>query len=170
MDSTPLQRALKVAPERAPAIKPRPEQEFFCFRLGDLRLGVASENVREVLRVGLITPLPRTPAYIMGVTGHRGEVLPVVDLLRFFGKGESRISPRTRLFVAVSGSFTAGVVMDTVSGLRRIPIDEILPAPLSGDVSGEHVLGVVDGGKSDVTTLLQFPRVLETARQRAVLR
>src|SRR5688500_12843291 len=99
------------------AAQARPEQEFFCFRLGDLRLGVPSENVLAVPRAGLPTPLPRPPSFILGVTGHRGEVLPVLDLLRFLSKGEARIGPRTRLFVGISGSYVSGVVADTVLGL-----------------------------------------------------
>lgn len=153
------------------AAQARPEQEFFCFRLGDLRLGVPSENVLEVLRAGLLTPLPRTPSFIMGVTGHRGEVLPVVDLLRFLSKGEARIGPRTRLFVGVSGSYVAGVVADTVLGLRRIPVADILPPPLGGDAAAEHLLGVVQGGGvNDSINLLNFSKLLQTARQRAVAR
>jgi purine-binding chemotaxis protein CheW len=171
LDPTPLQRALKVAPERAPAVKARPEQEFFCFTLADLRLGVPSGNVREVIRVNIVTPLPRTPAYIMGVSGHRGEVLPIIDLLRFFGKGESVIGPRTRVFVATSGSFVAGVVTDSVIGLRKLFVDEIVPPPLGGDVAAEHMLGVVNhSAGGEVLNLINFTKVLESARQRAVVR
>jgi purine-binding chemotaxis protein CheW len=160
-----------MAPDRAVAAQARPEQEFFCFRVGDLRLGVPSENVLEVLRAGLLTPLPRTPSFIMGVTGHRGEVLPVVDLLRFLSKGEARIGPRTRLFVGITGSYVAGVVADTVLGLRRIPVSEILPPPLGGDAAAEHLLGVVQGnGPQDGINLLNFSKLLQTARQRAVAR
>ncbi|MBU8894476.1 chemotaxis protein CheW [Corallococcus sp. H22C18031201] len=160
-----------MAPERAVATQARPEQEFFCFRVGDLRLGVPSENVLEVLRAGLLTPLPRTPSFVMGVTGHRGVVLPVVDLLRFLSKGEARIGPRTRLFVGVSGSFVAGVVADTVLGLRRIPVSDILPPPLGGDAAAEHLLGVVQAsGTQEAINLLNFTKLLQTARQRAVAR
>lgn len=160
-----------MAPDRALASQARPEQEFFCFRVGDLRLGVPSENVLEVLRAGLLTPLPRTPSFIMGVTGHRGQVLPVVDLLRFLSKGEARIGPRTRLFVGMSGTFVAGVVADTVLGLRRIPVADILPPPLGGDAAAEHLLGVVQGsGAQDGINLLNFTKLLQTARQRAVAR
>lgn len=170
MDSTPLQRALQVAPDRAPPAKARAEQEFFCFRLGEVQLGVPSENVREVVRVGPLTPLPRTPAYILGVSGFRGEVLPVIDLLRFLGKGEARLSSRTRLFVGVSGTYVAAVVADAVIGLRRIPVAEILPSPLGGDISAEHLLGVVTPAKAEPVSLLNFPKVLQAARQRAVVR
>ncbi|MBZ4399512.1 chemotaxis protein CheW [Myxococcus sp. MISCRS1] len=160
-----------MAPDRAVAVQARPEQEFFCFRVGDLRLGVPSENVLEVFRAGLLTPLPRTPSFIMGVTGHRGEVLPVVDLLRFLSKGEARIGPRTRLFIGITGSIVAGVVADTVLGLRRIPVADILPPPLGGDAAAEHLMGVVPGATpQDSINLLNFSKLLQTARQRAVAR
>lgn len=160
-----------MAPERAVISQARPEQEFFCFRVGDLRLGVPSENVLEVLRAGLLTPLPRTPSFLLGVTGHRGVVLPVIDLLRFLSKGEARIGPRTRLFVGVSGTFTTGVVADVVLGLRRIAVADILPPPLGGDAAAEHLLGVVQGATSeDTINLLNFTKLLQTARQRAVTR
>lgn len=170
MNTTPLQRALSAAPERAPAQKPRPEQEFFCFELGGLRLGVPSENVREVLRAGPLTPLPRAPSYILGVTGHRGEVLPVLDLLRFLGKGEARIGSRTRLFVGISGVYVAAVLADAVDGLTRLPVADILPPPVGGDVSTDHLLGVVQTQGDGILSLMNFSKVLQTARQRAVSR
>ena len=84
LDPTPLQRALGLAPETALARVERPEKEFFVFKIGQLMLGVDSGNAREVTRLGVITPLPRAASFVMGVAGHRGEVLPVVDLMRFF--------------------------------------------------------------------------------------
>jgi purine-binding chemotaxis protein CheW len=160
-----------MAPERAVLSQARPEQEFFCFRVGELRLGVPSENVLEVLRAGLLTPLPRTPSYLLGVTGHRGVVLPVIDLLRFLSKGEARIGPRTRLFVGISGTYTTGVVADVVLGQRRIPLAAKHPPPLGGDAAAEHLLGVVQGATSEESiNLLNFTKLLQTARQRAVTR
>ncbi len=170
MTSTPLQRALKIAPDRASVGKALPEREFFCFQVGQLRLGVPSENVREVIRAGPLTPLPRMSAFVMGVAGHRGEVLPVIDLLRFLGKGEARIGPRTRMFVSVSGDFTAAVVTDEVEGLLKIRTSDILPPPLGGDATTEHLIGVVNPGGSELLTLLAFGKLLLAARQRAVSR
>ena len=170
MTSTPLQRALRSAPERAAAAQARPEQEFFSFRIGEMRLAVPSENVLEVLRAGLLTPLPRTPAFILGVAGHRGEVLPVLDVLRFLGKGEARITQRTRMFVGVSGSFVAGVVADAVLGLQRIALEDILPPPLGGDSSAEHLMGIVHGGAAGALSILDFAKMLQSARQRVVAR
>src|SRR5262249_45007597 len=149
----------------------KPEQEFFCFRLGALRIGVPSENVREVVRAGPLTPLPRTPSFVLGVVGHRGEVLPVLDLMRFFGKGETLAGNRTRLFFAASGSYVAAVAADSVIGLVRIPLEKILAAPMSGDAASEHLIGVVSTGQKDEgLSLINFTKLLTAARQRAVAR
>ncbi len=171
MTENPLQRALRQAPERAAAAQQQAEQELFCFRLGDLKLAVPSQNVLEVFRATALTPLPKSPAFILGVCGHRGNVIPVLDLLRFLGKGEARVGTRTRLFLGVSGSYIAGVVADTVVGLRRFPSRQILAAPLGGDSAAEHVAGVVSiPGEQSTTSILNFGRVLAAARQRAVTR
>jgi purine-binding chemotaxis protein CheW len=166
-----LERALEVAPERAPPDKASPEQEFFCFRVGELMLGVPSENVREVVRMSPLTPLPRVPPFILGVCGHRGEVLPVIDLLRFLGKGEARVTSKTRLFIGTAGTYVTAVIADQILGLARIPVTDMVPAPLGGDAASEHLLGVVrPGQKEDALSLLNFSKLLQAARQRAVSR
>lgn len=160
-----------MAPDRAIASQARPEQEFFCFRAGELRLAVPSENVLEVIRTGPMTPLPRTPSFLLGVTGHRGEVIPVMDLLRFLGKGEARVGPRTRLFIGTSGNYRVGVVADAVLGLRRIPVADILPPPLGGDAAAEHLIGVYEiAAAQETMALIHFTKLLQSARQRAVVR
>lgn len=147
------------------------EVEYFCFRLGEWCFGVPSENVREVFRAGPLTPLPRLPAFVMGVCGHRGEVLPVVDLLRLLGKGEAKVGLRTRLFVGISATLQVAVVTDAVVGLRSIRVSDILPPPSGGDPSLEHLLGLVNpGGEQEALNLLNFPRLIHSARQRVVAR
>ena len=169
METSPLRRALTVAPDKATESKARPEREFFLFKLGELRLGVPSENVREVVRAGILTPLPKSAPFVLGVCGHRGEVLPVMDLLRFLGKGEARVGARTRLFVGVLHGFVVGVVVDSVVGLKKIDLATILPPPAGGDSSSEHLLGVVHSeATSEVLNLLNFAKILQAARARAV--
>ena len=171
MTLTPLQRALGEAPDKAIARAERPEREFFIFKLGPLLMGVDSQNAREVTRLGVITPLPRAVSFVLGVAGHRGEVLPVIDLLRFFSQGETRPGARTLCFIGVAGTYAASFVADQVIGLRKVFVSEILPAPVGGDVSSEHVQGVLQSSElKGSVTLLNLPRVLQTCRQRAVTR
>ncbi len=169
MNSSPLRRALDAAPEKPTQIEALPERELFCFRVANLRLAFPAAHVREVIRPSPLTPLPRTPAFLMGVCGHRGEVLPVIDLLRFLARGEMVVGTRSRLLVGLSGSYVTAFLADSVVGLQRIPAEQLLPAPLSGDAANEYLDGVVQQ-PDGALHVVNVPRLLQAIRQRVVSR
>lgn len=171
LNPTPLQSALQGAPDRPTAGVVRVQRELFCFRTGGLRLAFDASGVREVVRFSPLTPLPRAPAFLLGVCGHRGEVLPVIDLLRYMQKGELKPAARSRLLVGLSNAFVASFLADSVQGITRIPADEILPPPLGGDAAAEHLDGVIEGkGGESPLHLLNLPRLLQSIHQRVVSR
>ena len=172
MTPTPLQRALGDAPDKPKTIVTVPERELFLFRLQEFLFGVASEHVREVTRMGVLTPLPRMTSSVLGVAGHRGEVLPIIDLLRFLGVGEAVPAPRCRVFISTIETLSAAFIADTVIGLTRVPVGEIWPPPLNGKVANDLMLGTVTrGNEGDGTiNILNLPRVLQAVRQRAIAR
>lgn len=120
--------------------------------------------------MGALTPLPRAPSFILGVVGHRGQVLPLVDLLRFLQQGESRPTTRSRLFVSEHQGQAAGFLADQIVGLRRIFVADRLPAPAGAGANAEFMDGVVASRDLGALNLLNLPRVLHAARQRAVAR
>ncbi|MBL9037557.1 MAG: chemotaxis protein CheW [Archangium sp.] len=166
MDSSPLKRALAQAPDRPQAEASRPDQEFFVFRAGELTLAVLSKHVRDVSRMGALTPLPRTPSFVLGVVGQRGQVVPVVDLLRFLQQGEGRVTARSRIFISDSGSYAVAFLADAVVGLRRIFVADTLPAPMGGTVSHEFLVGIAQSREFGALSLLDLPRIIASAHQR----
>jgi purine-binding chemotaxis protein CheW len=167
---TPLQRALAEAPEKARAQAARPDEEFFVFRLGELTLAVLSGQVREVARLSPMTPLPRAPSFLLGVVGNRGQVIPVVDLLRFLQQGESKVVRGARIFVGESNSLLVAFLADTVIGLRRIFVADQLPPPSGGGAASEFLTGVVQHRELGTLSLLDLSRVLQNARGAVVRR
>lgn len=170
MEPTLLQRALANAPERSSAQVARPDEEYFIFKCGDHTMGVKSEHVREVTRMSSLTPLPRSPSFLLGVVGHRGAVVPLIDLLRFLGQGEARVSTRSRLFISESGTQVVGFLADSVIGLRRIFVADKMPAPAGAGTTQEFIEGVVQSRELGSLSLLHFSRVLTSARQKSVAR
>lgn len=164
METTPLQRALKDAPEKSPPQAARPDEELFVFRLGETALAVRSRFVREVARLSPMTPLPRTPAFLLGVVGNRGQVMPVIDLLRFLQLGESKPVPGGRLFVGEADGLTVAFLADEVIGLRRIFVADKLSPPAGGGPSSEFLDGVVQHKELGTLSLLDLSRVLKAAR------
>lgn len=169
LESTPLQRALQAAPERPSAVETVPEIELFCFRTGQFHFGFASENVLEVVRAGPLTALPKVPTFILGVYAHRGQVLPVLGLLRFLSKGEEQIGNKTRFVIAVSGKYVAAIVADSVIGMRRYPQAQIDPIPLGSGEGEKHLAGVVRTDRpGEAILFLDAAQLLQGARGRAV--
>lgn len=102
---------------------PEPEeksQRWVSFILGEERFGLSVDKVREVLRVGTITHVPRAPKALRGVTNLRGRVLAVVDLRVRLGMEKADIAETSRVLVAVGPSGPVGLLVDQVEQMEQI--------------------------------------------------
>jgi purine-binding chemotaxis protein CheW len=106
------------------------EEQFVVFRLMDGEYGVPIEAVQEIVRVPEhLTRIPKTPAFVEGVINLRGAVLPVVDQRRRFGMPDAERSDRQRIIVFTAHGVRTGFIVDSVSGVSRIPVRFIGAAP-----------------------------------------
>lgn len=170
MESSLLQQALAAAPERNAPPPVRPSDEYFVFRIGTLTAAVRSELVREVTRLGPLTALPRAPAFLLGVAAHRGEVVPVIDLMRFLSFGELVPASRSRLFISETEKHVVGFLAEQVIGLRRIFVADKTPAPGGSVLTPDFLEGVVHSREHGSISLLQLTRIIHAARTRAMSR
>jgi purine-binding chemotaxis protein CheW len=114
------ERALALAREPAQAELPDAWIEVVEFFLAHERYAVASEYVREVYPLEDITPLPCTPAFVLGIVNLRGEILSVIDIKKFFDLPEEGLTNLNKVIVLESGDMVFGIVADAISGVRRI--------------------------------------------------
>ncbi len=110
--------------------------QYLVFQLGPNSYGADILRVKEILQYNGTTSVPRTPPYISGVINLRGNVLPVVDLLRLF---EGRAAETTRksciviVEVHIDGLRTeAGILVDSVEQVMDVSPEMIEPAPNFG--------------------------------------
>jgi purine-binding chemotaxis protein CheW len=143
------------------------EAWFFCLRLLGGRYAFEAPLVTEVVRLGPLTRLPAAPAFLPGVFTHRGEVLPVLDIGQLVGHPAIPIRASTRAAIVHCGPWKVAVVSEGVEGLVSIPRRN-LDAPPS-DASGvAEFLSAVGRDASGSVAILDLPRLVETARARAV--
>src|SRR5512147_2832986 len=83
---------------------------FFCLRMMGGRYAFEAPLVTEVVRLGPLTRLPAAPAFLPGVFTHRGEVLPVLDVVQLVGQGAVTIRPGTRAAIVHCGPWRVAVV------------------------------------------------------------
>jgi purine-binding chemotaxis protein CheW len=144
-----------------------PEAWFFCLRLMGGRYAFEAPLVVEVVRLGPLTRLPAAPAFLPGVFTHRGEVLPVLDIGQLVGQGAVPIRASTRAAVVHCGPWKVAVVSDAVEGLVSIPRRALEPPPAESTGMAEF-LSAVGRDRGGAIAILDLPRLVETARARAV--
>lgn len=96
--------------------------EEFAFRLSD---------IEEILRYQIVTFVPRTPAYVQGITSLRGKIIPVVDLIKRLSiAGESANTDARRKVLILRGEKGLfGVLVDKIKGVIRVLPSEIKDPP-----------------------------------------
>ena len=151
------ERAQTLARETVPAETADASIEVIQFLLAHERYAIASEYVREVCPLEDLTPLPCTPAFVLGIVNLRGEILPVIDLKKFFDLPEKGLTNLNKVIVLESADMAFGIVADAISGVRRIPRAGIQPSlPTLNGIRADYLLGVA----AEHVIILDAERVL----------
>ena len=108
---------------RVPDEPPRAGEllELVVFVLGGERYGIESRFVREVARLTRFTPVPGTPAFVLGVTNLRGEILALFDLRHLLGIVTEGITDLGRIVVLGEHRREFGLLADAASDILYVP-------------------------------------------------
>jgi purine-binding chemotaxis protein CheW len=96
------------------------ELPLVVFRLGNEAYSLRLHEVREIIMVGNITPIPRAPSFIDGVLNLRGEVMPVIDLRERFGLPRQDVTSVSRIVITPIGGVGTGLVVDSVEEVKSV--------------------------------------------------
>lgn len=117
--------------------------ELVEFLVAGERYAVESRHVREVLRLRNLTPVPCTPPFVRGVVNLRGQIVPVVDLRRFFDLPDPGITDLNRVIVIRDETRELGLLADRVLGIRALATNLLQPGlPTLTDIRETYLRGV----------------------------
>jgi purine-binding chemotaxis protein CheW len=147
---------------RAKALAAEPVQdeagekiEIVEFLLAYERYGIETSFVREVYPLRDLTPVPCTPAFVLGIINVRGRILSIVDLKKFFDLPEKGLGELNKVIILRSDDMEFGVLADTIVGVRTLPLAGLQASiPTLTGVREEYLKGitkdrmaVLDAGK-----------------------
>ncbi|MBD5427663.1 MAG: chemotaxis protein CheW [Treponema sp.] len=119
------------------------------FQLGEEIYGVDIMDVKEIVKVMAVRPIPNAPYYVEGIFNLRSEIIPVINLHRRFGIKKMAVDEEGMEFeggfiILNIDGMKAGIIIDRVARVVTINKDEIKPPPqmISG-IGTEYINGVV---------------------------
>jgi purine-binding chemotaxis protein CheW len=106
--------------------------EFLTFTLGAEHYGLNIMRVKEIRGYEPVTKIANAPPFIKGVLNLRGDIVPIVDLRLKFDVGEATYNELTIVIMLHIGERIVGIVVDAVSDVINIGIEEVKPPPQFG--------------------------------------
>jgi len=136
-----------------------PSGQYLTFLLRGQVYAVSIGTVREINRVGEITPVPQAPSFVAGVINLRGKVIPVVDLRLKFGLPFTEFTRETCIVVIEVDHGQVGTIVDSVSGVVDFSDGQIEPAPDIGGNAGDSFIigmGKMEGQEGKVCVMVNI--------------
>ncbi len=131
--------------------------EIVEFMLSGERYGIESLYIREAYPLKEFTPIPCTPAFVLGLINIRGQVLSIVDIGRFFDLPRKGITDLNRVIVLSSGALEFGILADDILGVSMVPVKDIQESlPTLTGIRAEYLKGVTN----DRVTILDTAKIL----------
>ena len=138
--------------------------QYLIVQLQAEPFGVDITAVREIIAYVVPTQIPMMPDFVVGVINLRGQVVPVIDIARRFGRPATAIHKRSCIIIVDlqegESRQRLGVIVDAVNEVLEFPGEQIEPAPQFGaGLRTEFIRGM---GKvaNQFIVLLEMARVL----------
>ena len=120
-------------------------KSFVHFTVGDTDLAIPIGDVKEVIEVEELTPLPKAPDYIEGMYNLRNSVIAIVSLSKLLGIKNAQDANR----VVVLESFPVGLMVSTLRGILKVKEESIQPVEEIAGIEENMIEGMIkteDGG------------------------
>ena len=120
------------------------EIQLVIFKIGNEEFGVPISQVREIVRLVPITPVPHAPDFIEGVVNLRGKIVAVIDLARRLNLKAALRSDNARIIVVEVEEDTVGMIVDEVTEVLRITQENIEQTPelIAAEIHQKYIKGV----------------------------
>lgn len=105
------------------------ELQAVVFSLNNQLCGVDTSQVQEIIRYQDVIKIPDMPQFVDGIINLRGKVVPVINLNKRFGLGETGITKKTKIIITQINGTLAGFIVNDVSEIVKFSEEDIEMTP-----------------------------------------
>ena len=118
-------------------------REFLAFTLGREEYGIDILKVQEIRGYEAVTRIANAPEFVKGVVNLRGIIVPIVDMRIKFNLGEPTYDQFTVVIILNIGGRVVGMVVDSVSDVITLSLEQVKPAPEMGTaLNTDYLIGL----------------------------
>lgn len=86
-------------------------------QIASRRCAMHAQDVQSVIEIGAITPVPRAPAFIAGITAMRSQALTVIDCRRAIGFDPGQFALDDRAIVVAFAGYSYALRIDMIEDI-----------------------------------------------------
>lgn len=123
--------------------------QLVTFQLGEELYGVDIMDVKEIVKVRKVRPIPNAPYYVEGIFNLRSEIIPVINLHKRFQIQKLAMDAADEEFeggfiiLNIDGN-KIGIIIDKIARVVAINTDEIkAPPQMISGIGTEYIHGVI---------------------------
>ena len=136
-------RAAALARPAAAIAAPDSQLEVLEFRLAQEHYALETAHASEVHVLKELTPLPCTPAFVLGIVNLRGRIVPVLDLRKIFELPEQGLHDLHHIILVRDHECEFGLLADAIIGVRVLPLTALQPSlPTLNGCRADYLRGV----------------------------
>lgn len=135
------------------------ELEIVEFEVANNKFGINVIKVKEIIQPIPVTFIPHAHPHVEGIIQLRGEVLPVVDMLRVLGIQSQERSSQQKYIVAEFNKQRVVFHVDNVTQIHRISWNQIEKPSDMYQGGTSQVIGVIKQNEQMIL-LLDFERIM----------
>jgi len=164
-------------------LDPTAAQSLLSMSVSGQPFAVPISEVREILEVSKLTPVPRTPDFVCGMMNLRGSVVPVIDLSVRLGGTRTTLGQRTCIVITQAQDLlpsnaqahsrapqlVVGMLVDSVHEVFDIAADALESVPALGTSVEARYLAAMTRAHGQVFGVLALDRVLAPSELGAMI-
>lgn len=129
-------------------------RQLVVFGLDDEEYAVPIQDLQEIIKIPIITPIPGAPEFISGIFNLRGRIVVAINLEKRFNLARKKNVPSNHVVVSEINNNIFGIIVDNVAEVIQVPVSQIKPTPtlVSTKIKGDYLKGVVVMGEGNDET------------------
>jgi len=142
--------------------------QWVTFKINEEAYGIAVMQVREVIRVSEVTPVPGSESQILGIINLRGNVVTVFDMHCLLNLERVDETEQSRIVICETKGQVIGLLVDSVAEVVYLKASEIELRPNIGNEEGARFIrGIHSEGENllilvDIDQMIDDDEVLNT--------